>query len=437
MNRENLTVLPGLAFNRAKSRALVDSAIELFQRTFERDPAWAAWSPGRVNLIGDHTDYQAGLALSIATTQGTAVALGLHQGLSQVVSSHFGPGREFHASEPGAHPLEDWSRYPAGVAAWLAERGPVTDFQAAFTSDLPIGTGVSSSASLTVATALGLAGLLGRSLTPQEAARAAQWAEHKYARVPCGLLDQTTVTEAVEGHALLIDFERLESTPIAWPGDVSVVVCDTGKQRELAGSGYAARRQETDEAARILGLPNMRHATERLIEAHQAELGETLTRRALHVVLENERVKETMVALKDRQVARLANLFSASHESLRNLFEVSCIELDTMVETSLQFEGCLGARMTGGGFGGAAVALVKRDQTQGFIDHAQGEYARRTRGLQARFLVTGAAGRAFAEPVSTFGKTLLRKFSTDHLKTADRRGTSAKGGNSQSKRGMG
>ncbi|MCW5938130.1 MAG: galactokinase [Fimbriimonadaceae bacterium] len=416
---------------------LVDSAIQLFQRTFERDPAWVAWSPGRVNLIGDHTDYQSGLALSMATAQGTAMAFGVTQGPSQVVSSHFGLSQSFRTTELRAKALDDWSRYPAGVAAWFAERGPIADFQAAVTSDLPIGSGVSSSASLTVATAFGLAGLYGTNLSAQEAARAGQWAEHTFAGLPCGLLDQTTVTEAVEGHALLIDFEILETVPVAWPVDLSVVVCDTGKPRELAGSGYAARRRETEEASRILGLQNLRHATEELIKAHRGTLGETLTRRALHVVLENRRVSETVVALKGWHDDRLASLFSASHESLRNLFEVSCIELDTMVETSLQYEGCLGARMTGGGFGGAVVALVRKDQTLDFIDHVQGEYARRTPGLQARFLVTGAAGRAFAQPVSTFGKTLLRNFSTDHLKTADGRGTSAKGGNSQSKRGMG
>jgi galactokinase len=300
-----------------------------------------------------------------------------------------------------------------------------------------MGNGLSSSASLTVASALGLAGLFGQALCPREAALAARWAEHVYAGVPCGPLDPTVVTAAVEGCALLIDFQSGETEPVPWPKDAAVAVCETGTPRDLARTGYSDRRRETEEAAKILGLPHLRRATPELIESAKSRMGETLARRALHVVWENRRVEQTVQTVKTGDIQRLRRIFSASHDSLRNLFEASCIELDTMVEICLRYKGCWGARMTGGGFGGAVVALVDRDMTQEFVGHVNGEYARLIPGRQARLTFTGAAGGAYARPVSTFGPNDLRNFSTDHLKTADRRGTSAKGGNSQSKRGMG
>lgn len=307
-----------------------------------------AYAPGRVNLIGGHTDYTGGLVLPMAVDLGTTVE---GHGVDEPVVRL----RSAELPETAVVPLDvddpaaiapAWARYVAGV---VAEIRPRRGFEGSVSTTIPIGTGLSSSAALEVA--VGLA--LGWDGSRAELALACQRAEHRASGVPCGIMDQLSSLAGVAGHALLIDCTTLETTPVALPDDVAVVVVDSGERRALASSGYAERRAEVARVEDLLGpLP-------RATRADVESIGDPLLRkRARHVVTENERVLAFVDAIAAGDVATAGRLMVQSHRSLRDDHDVTTAALDALVERLCTTPGVHGARLTGGGWGGCVVALA-------------------------------------------------------------------------------
>ncbi len=307
-----------------------------------------AEAPGRVNLIGDHTDYTGGFVLPMAVDRGTVVDLVPGGDVVELVSDG--------QTDPAVVPLDvvdpaavepDWARYVAGVVAVLR---PSRGGRGRVTSTLPVGAGLSSSAALEVAVALAL-GFRG---TPLELALACQEAEQRASGVPSGVMDQLASAAGISGRALLIDCTSFDVTPVPIPEGIEVVVADSGQSRALAGSAYGERRRQCEAAATVLGP--LREAT---VEDLHRLSEPVLRRRARHVITENARVLTFVERLRQGDVAGAGELMSESHASLRDDFEVSTPTLDSLVERMAAAPGVLGARLTGAGFGGCAVALAQ------------------------------------------------------------------------------
>lgn len=307
----------------------------------------AAFAPGRVNLIGDHTDHTGGLALPMAIQLGTTVR-GVRRGTRVALRSADDPAPvDLALDDPFAAAGDHgWGRYVAGV---VAELRPATGLVGEVTSTLPIGAGLSSSASLELAVALAL----GFEGSRRALAELCQRAEQRASGVPCGLMDQLVSAEGLAGRALLIDFTDVTVTPVPVADDVEVVVVHSGEPRALAGSAYAARRAECERAAAVIGP--LRDATVDDVDRLEDPV---VRRRARHVVTENARVRAFATALADGRYDEAGDLMVASHASLRDDFEVSTPALDALVERLTRTEGVHGARLTGAGFGGCAVALT-------------------------------------------------------------------------------
>jgi galactokinase len=307
-----------------------------------------ATAPGRVNLIGDHTDTTGGWCLPMAIDLATVVE-GERGGDAVVLESDAEPGRvvvPLDVTDPGA--VEPgWGRYVAGV---VAETGPAAGFTGTVRTALPVGAGLASSAALEVAVALAL----GFDDDRFALARACQRAEADASGVPCGVMDQLTIAIAVAGHALLLDTETLGGVLVPIPDGVEIVAVHTGEPRALAGSAYASRRREVEHAETIVG-PLRDAAVEDLDAIHDA----VVRRRARHVVTENARVRDAAVALGRDDAERVGALMVESHVSLRDDFQVSTPALDALVARLLATPGVFGARLTGAGFGGCAVALTR------------------------------------------------------------------------------
>ncbi|ROO86968.1 galactokinase [Actinocorallia herbida] len=356
--------------------------------------SWHA--PGRVNLIGEHTDYNEGLVLPFALTQGvTVTGARRDDGVLEIRSGDLEARVELADLSPGR--ITGWAAYVAGVAGCLRAAGhPVAGASLRIASDLPQGAGLSSSAALECATALALTGLYGLELDCRELIDLTRRAEHLYAGVPCGVLDQSASLLCRGDHALLLDCRSGETEQIPFLlGDHRILVIDTGAAHDLADSQYAARRIACERAAARLGLASLREV---------ADLGAALAalddpeeiRRVRHVVTENRRVEKVVRALRAGDVPRVGPLLTASHRSLRDDYEVSWPEADLTVETVLA-AGALGARMIGGGFGGSVIALAHRDLIPALGLAVADAYA--ARGLRpARLLeaVAGPGARALA-----------------------------------------
>lgn len=308
-----------------------------------------AHAPGRVNLIGDHTDYAGGLALPMAIDLGTTVE-GHPTGERVVLHSDQQPDPAdvaIDVDDPAAvEPA--WARYVAGV---VAEVRPRLGFVGTVTSTVPVGSGLSSSAALELAVALAI-GFVG---APEELAALGQRAEQRASGVPCGIMDQLTSAAGRPGCALLIDFASLDVEPIVLPDDVDIVVVHSGQPRALAGSAYAERRAQVEQAAAALGGRLRDVPTDDLA----ALADPVVRRRARHVLTENDRVRRCAAALADRALAAAGEEMVASHASLRDDFEVSTPVLDALVERLVATPGVYGARLTGAGFGGCVVALTR------------------------------------------------------------------------------
>jgi galactokinase len=314
------------------------------------DTVWRA--PGRVNLIGEHTDYNDGFMLPLAIE------------LSLVVAAVRRPDQELRFRSLGRDAADQaWLAYPRGVAEVLRADGvDVPGADVVIASDVPEGAGLSSSAALEVGVALALFALAGDDPEPTRVARLCRRAEEEIVGMPAGIMDQLVAVLGRAGHALLIDARSLETEPILLPldeADLTLLVVDTAVPHTLRESAYADRRRECEDAARALGVPALRDVS--AVDLEAAALDETLARRARHVVSENERVLTAADLLRGGRLHEVGPLLTASHASLRDDYEVSTPELDTAVACALD-AGALGARVTGGGFGGSAIALCASER---------------------------------------------------------------------------
>ncbi|MDR1078314.1 MAG: galactokinase [Propionibacteriaceae bacterium] len=346
----------------------IDAAVRLFERVHGGQPAGLWQSPGRVNLIGEHTDYNDGLVLPIALPQRTYAAVRPRPDRWLRLASDGQPAVteiELDRIAPGRP--DDWARYPAGVLWALARAGhPVTGLDVAIASDVPIGAGLSSSAALEGAVAAAVSdlsqlGLLADDEGRRQLAALCQLAENEIALAPTGGMDQAASLRAQAGHALNLDCSdgsvRQVPFDLTAAGLVLLVV-DTGASHALGDGQYGSRRADCEQAATQLGLHSLRALDPGDLEHALGQLShQRLRQRTRHVVTEIERVRQAVAALEKGDFVTLGRLFTASHASLRDDYEVSAPELDTVVETALA-GGALGARMTGGGFGGSAIALV-------------------------------------------------------------------------------
>jgi galactokinase len=336
-----------------------------FRERAGRDPdgVWAA--PGRVNLIGEHTDYNDGFVLPVAIDRLVLAAAGRRDdGRLRLWSLQSEPPADLHLAEVGPGKVEGWPAYPAGVAWALGQAGvEVGGADLVVDGDVPAGAGLSSSAALECATATALADLEGAGLDRVTLAGLARRAENEVVGVPSGAMDQMVSMLGRAGHALFLDTRSLDTEQVPLPLEAAglcLVVIDTRAGHRLVDGAYADRRAACEAAAATLGVPALRDATPSQVEAAAGDLGEEGLRRARHVVTENARVLEAVRLLRAGELERLGPLLAASHASLRDDYDVSSPELDTAVAAAVA-AGAVGARMTGAGFGGSALALARTD----------------------------------------------------------------------------
>ena len=357
-------------------------------------------APGRVNLIGEHTDYNEGFVLPVAIDLAAWVAgrARAHRTL-RVHAVDLGRGATFSLDEPAPRPAHDWSDYVRGVALELERAGHrLRGADLLLTSEVPIGAGLSSSAALEVAVAWALLDLSDASPDPLEVARLCQAAENGFVGARCGIMDQFTACHGRAGHALHLDCRSLDLRYVPLPADVAIVVCDSLVAHALAAGEYNRRREECELGVRVLGrhrpgIRALRDVTADELEAHRDELPDDVYRRCRHVVAENARVTAAVSALQARDLARLGELLHASHESLRVDYAVSCPELDLLVETAMGHPGVHGSRMMGGGFGGSTISLVDPGAV-GSLGAALGERYRQAYGKEPRLRVCHSANGA-------------------------------------------
>ncbi len=362
-------------------------AARLFAERFGRAPEGVAYAPGRVNLIGEHTDYNEGFVLPTAIDRGIAVAFSRSEGPSVFVSSRYGEAEPFFARKPEHGIVRGWARYAAGMAWALQQEfeAPIADVWALTDADLPAGSGLSSSAALEVAVGLALCRASELEIAAKKLALLAQRAESEYVGVRCGVMDMFAIALSQKGSALFLDTRSLEFEHVPLPQGVSIAILDTGVRRELAGSAYNQRREECAQAAVAIGVESLRDADEEMLGASPL-LSDLLLRRARHVIRENRRCKDFAAALRAHSTEPLGRLLRESHASLRDDFEVSSPELDAMVECAVGASGCLGARMTGAGFGGSCLALVESERAGGFLEEVRAAYFQRT-GIEGEIWV--------------------------------------------------
>ncbi len=353
-----------------------------FEKLFGAEPRIFC-APGRVNLIGEHTDYNEGFVMPAAINFSTCVAIGPRDDRSIIIQSEAFAGKaELNLDERPKHGRHHWSDYPFGVAVKLEEAGRrLRGANLLVQSDVPIGSGLSSSAAIEVSTALALLANSAITIDRLELARICQRVENEFVGARSGIMDQFIACFGQANHAVMLDCRSLEATPLPLPDDVKLVVCNTMVRHQLAGGEYNQRRAECEQGVRLLtkDLPNvtsLRDVTVEDLEQFRSELPEVVYRRCRHVVTENDRVLRAADALRASDLITFGKLMAKSHQSLRDDYEVSCRELDLMVEFANEVEGTIGARMTGGGFGGCTINLVAADRVVDFKQHVAPRYAK-------------------------------------------------------------
>ena len=368
--------------------------VAALRATLAGRPARVFWAPGRVNLIGEHTDYSDGFALPMATHLGTAVAAApSDDGRLRVTSRAFGETCEVDLGDLSPSRASHWIDYVIGIAIALRKRGvQIRGADLVLESELPIASGLSSSAALEVAVALALTSICGAEVDPLALALAGREAENEAVGVPSGIMDQYASVFGKGGHALLLDCRAIECVAIPLETKrVAIVVCDSRQERRLVASGYAKRREECRRALDLLRgtLPELRALRDvdmpTLAKLAHA-LPEPLFRRCRHVVSENARTLAAADALRRGDFADFGRLLFESHASLRDDFEVSTPELDALVAEATEIPGVLGARLTGAGFGGCTVNLVERQSLDAFMDRMRKPSSSRARGAREPIL---------------------------------------------------
>ncbi len=376
-----------------------DTIIPFFEQYFGHKAQVVAAAPGRVNLIGDHTDYNQGFVLPMALNNVNVVAIapsptGKHRWIGGIGD----PLVELSVDEIAQPGEPFWTNYIRGIICMLKRRGidvPAVDILV--DSNVPRGGGLSSSAAFEMSVCIGLATLCGVEIPPTERALMGQATEHEFANVPCGIMDQFISANGREGNAIMLDCKDLSYDFIPMTDEsVSVLVVDSSVKHSLADGGYAARRKNCEEACEILGVESLREVTLEQLEENKVKLGDLCYRRARHVIGESKRVHAFAAALAkgDWETAGIA--MRGSHASLRDDYEVSCAEVDTLVslfDTIPDADAVYGARMTGGGFGGSVVALVRSDVVDQVAKNLIESY-REALGIETSYLITRAGAGA-------------------------------------------
>jgi galactokinase len=346
-------------------------------------------APGRVNLIGEHTDYNDGFVMPCAIDFATFVGISERSDRKiHVASSNFAGEYEFDLDDQSVEIAESWARYVQGVAAILERKGNrLRGANLLINSNVPIGAGLSSSAALEISTGFALSSISNIKLEKWDLAKIGQTAEHEFAGVRSGIMDQFASAFGLENHALFLDCRSLEWEPIPL-STAKFIICNTRTKHELADGEYNKRRADCEAAASLLGHKSLRDVSFAEFNEKSGNLPEILKKRARHVITENERVLSAVKCLQNSNLVEFGRLMNLSHESLRFDYEVSSRELDLMVELARRQPGVLGARMTGGGFGGCTVNLLSGETLAAdFVEKLLGEYSREFYGNEPEFYI--------------------------------------------------
>jgi len=364
-----------------------------FRARFGSEPSLVVRSPGRVNVIGEHTDYNEGFVLPMAIDRAVWIALRARPGREVVAVSLDFAGEKAFALDGLRREGAGWVEYLKGTAWALAEAGHrLAGWEGVLAGDLPIGAGLSSSAALEMAAARAFAAVSGLPWDPVAMAKLARRAENEWVGVGCGIMDPLIIGAGREGHAVLIDCRSLEMRPAPLPRGTAIAILDTSTRRELTGSAYNERRAQCEEAARRLGVKALRDVTPAALAARGGALPDVVRRRARHIVSENARTLDAAEAMQAGDARRLGGLMNESHLSMRDDFEISTAALDAMADLGQAAAGCYGARMTGGGFGGCVVALVDEATAPAFLDAVGRGYRERTALTPSLYLCRPQAG---------------------------------------------
>ena len=374
-----------------------DRVLRQFETLYGRPPTLLAVAPGRVNVIGEHVDYNGGWVLPAAINRCLVMAVAPRDDdRVRLATADFEGVLEFDGKELNPGSAKDWSRYVRGVMAGLARAGhTVTGFDACVASTIPVGGGLSSSAALEAATALAGLALCGAGMDRFALAKLCQKAEHDYAGVPCGIMDQAAVLCCEAGHLLLLDCESETFVQVPMPaGDWSLLIINSGVSHQLADGEYAKRRSACEQAARRLRVSSLRHVGMEELDSALALPGLTgeMQRCVRHVVTENARTQACVAALRAGDFPEAGRLLNASHASLRDDYRVSCVELDLIAATAQGEASVAGCRMTGGGFGGSCVALVRTDDAENVIERVADKFASRYNRRPAAFVTPAMSG---------------------------------------------
>ncbi len=368
--------------------------IEAFEQQFGERPSHLIRSPGRVNLIGEHTDYNDGFVLPMAIDRAVWLAVRGREDGRVLVHS-------LEQTEPTDFALTDfqhsggWAEYVKGMARALLDAGyKLAGWEGVLTSDVPVGSGLSSSAALEMAVGMAFAAVSDFPFDGVEMARLGQKTENEWVGANTGIMDQMIAANGQAGFALLIDCRDLSTEPIPLPKGTAVLIMDTATRHTHTDSGYNERRKSCERAAQFFGVSHLRDVTIEQFEARAAELDDVTMRRARHIITENERTLAAAAAMKAGDAEKLGELMNASHASLHIDFEVTNNELDIMARIAQAQPGCFGARMTGGGFGGCVVTLVDEKRAEEVGTAVAAQYQSATPLTPQIFVTSASAGTA-------------------------------------------
>ncbi|HZR66150.1 MAG TPA: galactokinase [Terriglobales bacterium] len=375
---------------------------ERFRQEFQVRPQIYR-APGRVNLIGEHTDYNDGFVLPCAIEFSTQAAISARADQKLVLqSTEFQKVFEFDVLHLPQKPLGTWCDYVLGVASVLGKSGHhLSGANLLVHGEVPIGSGLSSSAAIEVATTLAFLSLANEKLPLPEVAKLCQRAENEFVGARVGIMDQFVSCLGKAGHALLLDCRSLEFQHVPVPEQVKLVICNTKVKHEHSAGEYNSRRAQCEEGVRILsrtfpGMRALRDVTVEQLSSQEESMPALIYKRCLHVVEENRRVLQSVECLRSGDLIGMGRLMADSHRSLRDLYEVSCRELDLMVEAAEGLPGCYGGRMTGGGFGGCTVNLVTSNQAEAFREEIASRYRKQT-GINPDIYICSPADGAHVE----------------------------------------
>jgi len=374
---------------------LIENAVAAYTRQYGNAPTTAALAPGRVEIMGNHTDYNGGFVLPAALDKAT-VLVGAATGTDtiKIYAADFRREATFSATELQRDPHNSWASYLLGVVDQLQQLGiKIGGFQAVIHSDVPGGAGLSSSAALEVATAFFLKQLFPFDLGPMEIARLCQKAENEFVGVPCGILDQFSSVFGIQDGLMFLDCLTLEHSAVQMGrDDIALVICDSNVKHAHAGGDYTTRRAECMAAAAYFGKQLLREVTWEEFEAGKSGLPENQRKRAEHVLTEDQRVLAMREAAKEGDTAQMGRLLAEGHASCRDLFENTSPEIDLLVALASQIPGCIGAKMTGGGWGGCTINLVYADAVPEFCQALAASYKERTGNIASVYACRAAQG---------------------------------------------